>query len=46
MFLQEDVDLVPEKVIITVTSLQLIDWATRSSSSKERLLVFYRLCDR
>ncbi|XP_078352830.1 HEAT repeat-containing protein 1-like isoform X2 [Oculina patagonica] len=25
--------------------LRLIDWATRASSSKERLLVFYRLCD-
>jgi len=25
--------------------LRLIDWATRSSSNKERLLVFYRLCD-
>lgn len=25
--------------------LRLIDWATRPSSSKERLIVFYRLCD-
>ena len=29
-----------------VVLLQLIDWATGSSSSKDRLLVFYRLCDR
>ncbi|RMX40131.1 hypothetical protein pdam_00002238 [Pocillopora damicornis] len=24
---------------------ELIDWATRPSSSKERLIIFYRLCD-